>query len=541
MAILQQSFNGENNYHNELYDPQHDPLQDPKNLDNILSRELLKMSFKERIGIQEEIHGVECLAREETPEFLEQSLQSLEHALNDPNMVPYHIKSSYRRAQDLPNSYVNSRGFRLRFLRNTRFDVAWAARKVCEYLMCAEDFFGEQTLQRPIQYRDLTSKERQYLRKGHVQFLPFRDRSGRRILSIVNATLYNGNSLRPLLEMSQEERNESTLYMQCKCLMYMVWSAGDDVDTQRRGIIYLGWFDPSFNPKFRFDLKMGIIRLNYTRIFTVRPSAIHICFPDRPVYRFFRKLIMVQGSQPNRPKMIFHLGEPIELRYKLNSYGIPTDHIPISVTGTIKVGYVKQWMRAREVIEEKEYRSRFSMNNCGDYDDERDNNLSIVECPQLEDVLFRQGISLNTNPGNAMIRRLIIKAYKDQNIRVKRRKMVLTILEEVRKSGGRFLMWNEEGWWNELLLNNSGAEDLLVAKVEYVIKDVRRENRISIRQQQQQLKTNSSTSMFCAQDGTRSSASSRNNCITNYNNCTPSDSEESSNNLTKHSSNFFCA
>jgi len=329
-------------------------------------------------------------------------------------------------------------------------------------------------------------------------------------------------------------------------MMYMVWSAGDDVDTQRRGIIYLGWFDPSFNPKFRFDLKMGIIRLNYTRIMTVRASAIHICFPDRPVYRFFRKLIMVQGSQPNRPKMTFHLGEPIELRYKLKSYGIPTDHIPISVTGTIKVGYVKQWMRAREVIEEKEYRSRFSMNNnCGD------NNLSIVECPQLEDVLFRQGISLNTNPGNAMIRRLIIKAYKDQNIRVKRRKMVLTILEEVRKSGGRFLMWNEEGWWNELLLNNSGAEDLLVAKVEYVIKDVRRENRISIRQQQQQLKTNSSTSMFCAQDGTprsSSSSSSRNNnyitnCIANCNNnCTPSDSEESSNNPTKHSSsNFFCA
>mmetsp|Transcript_20315 Transcript_20315/g.56500 ORF Transcript_20315/g.56500 Transcript_20315/m.56500 type:complete len:174 (+) Transcript_20315:146-667(+) len=108
---------------------------------------------------------------------------------------------------------------------------------------------------------------------------------------------------------SRKWQNESTFYMQCKCMMYMVWSAGDDVDTQRRGIIYLGWFDPSFNPKFRFDLKMGIIRLNYTRIMTVRASAIHICFPDRPVYRFFRKLIMVQGSQPNRPKMTFHLGK----------------------------------------------------------------------------------------------------------------------------------------------------------------------------------------------------------------------------------------
>ena len=180
---------------------------------------------------------------------------------------------------------------------------------------------------------------------------------------------------------------------------------------------------------------------------------------------------------------LFHSlsGESVELRYNLRSYGIPTEHIPISVTGTLKFGYVKQWMRAQEVIEE----------NCAS----DNNNETIVECPQLDDVLFRQGISLNSNPGNAMVRRLIINTYQKQEIaRVKRRKVVLNIIEEVRKSGGRFLVWNDEGWWNELFMDEN--EDLLMAKVEYIIKDVRRENRISVRQQQQLLKVNSSTSIF---------------------------------------------
>jgi len=174
-------------------------------------------------------------------------------------------------------------------------------------------------------------------------------------------------------------------------------------------------------------------------------------------------------------------GESVELRYLLRSYGMPTEHIPISVTGTLKLGYVKQWMRAREVIEE---------NYASD-----SNTETIVECPQLDDVLFRQGISLNSNPGNAMVRRLIISTYQKQEIaKVKRRKVVLNIIEEVRKTGGRFLVWNDEGWWNEILMDEN--EDLLMAKVEYIIKDVRRENRISVRQQQQLLKLNSSTSIF---------------------------------------------
>mmetsp|Transcript_19483 Transcript_19483/g.40948 ORF Transcript_19483/g.40948 Transcript_19483/m.40948 type:complete len:508 (-) Transcript_19483:493-2016(-) len=457
--------------------------EDPKNLDNKLSKELLQLSCVERNGIQEEIHGVDCLAREETPELVEASLQKLAMALENDNIVPYRMKAAYRKAQQLfpRTTYVNTRKFRLRFLRNTLFDPTRGALKMVEFLRVADNIFGEQALERPIRFSDFTSKEKQYIRKGHCQFLPFRDRSGRRILAIMNASMYTGNSCQPLQQMNREDRSKNIFFMQAKLLMYMVWTAGCDIDTQRRGIVYFGWFDSTFQPKQKFQLSRGIPRVNYTSLFCVRPSAVHICSPDKPIYRFFRTLILVHISQHNRPKLLIHLGESVELRYLLRSYGMPTEHIPISVTGTLKLGYVKQWMRAREVIEE---------NYASD-----SNTETIVECPQLDDVLFRQGISLNSNPGNAMVRRLIISTYQKQEIaKVKRRKVVLNIIEEVRKTGGRFLVWNDEGWWNEILMDEN--EDLLMAKVEYIIKDVRRENRISVRQQQQLLKLNSSTSIF---------------------------------------------
>ncbi|VEU43988.1 unnamed protein product [Pseudo-nitzschia multistriata] len=484
------SNNNYDNYSHQHHAQQHGanddytdrPKEDPKKVDVLLAEELLKLSCKERNDIQEEVHGVDCLAREETPELLEASLEQMARALEDNRITPFHTKEALRRARVLfPNSYVHTRDFRLRFLRNTLFDPIWAAKKAADYLRIAGDIFGEKALERPILFSDFTAKEKQYIRKGHCQFLPFRDRSGRRILAVVNPTLYTGDSERPLQQMSREERDDSMFFMQAKLLMYMVWTAGYDIETQRRGIVYLCWLDPTHQPKQNFNLSVGIPRLNMTSVFTVRASAVHTCSPDRPFYRFFRNLLIIGSTQANRPKVRFHLGTSIEVRYKLRAFGIPTEHIPVSVTGTIKTGYVKQWMHAREVIEQN-----YFMNN---------SNVTIVECPRLDDVLFRHGISFNSNPGNAAVRRLIINTYKEQEIvKIKRRKMVLAIIEDVRKNGGRFLVWNDEGWWNELL----DFDDMIMAKVEYIIKDVRRENRISIRQQQQQLKVSSSTSIFCS-------------------------------------------
>lgn len=167
--------------------------------------------------------------------------------------------------------------------------------------------------------------------------------------------------------------------------------------------------------------------------------------------------------------------------YKLQSYGIPTDHIPISFSGTIKTGYMKQWTRAREAREASLFL------------DPGRNFTGVIECPNLSDVLFRQGISLTWNPGNARIRSMIEEMTRDRKtaegdklVKRKRREMVLDIIHDVGQTC-RFLMWNDGGWWTEIR-----DQEQLILKIEYVIKDVRKSAKRVSRQQ----KLSSSTSIF---------------------------------------------
>jgi len=95
-----------------------------KAMDNLLSKELLELSLSDRNALEEEIHGVRCLAREETPELLQASLWKLAMVLENDALIPQHEKEAYLQSQRLPMTYINGNDFCLRFLRLTLFDVA---------------------------------------------------------------------------------------------------------------------------------------------------------------------------------------------------------------------------------------------------------------------------------------------------------------------------------------------------------------------------------------------------------------------------------
>jgi len=156
-------------------------------------------------------------------------------------------------------------------------------------------------------------------------------------------------------------------------------------------------------------------------------------------------------------------GESVELQYALHSYGIPTEHIPLTFSGNIKDGYIKQWVKMRGYTESHEYDSQ------------------VIECPQLDDVLFRQGVSSLSYPGNSRVHRLVERRYpqdlnnktpKRGTVKAKREKVVLEIIDDIRSNGGRFLIWNDNGWWSEL--RELGP---LSVKLEYFIKEVLRTKR----------------------------------------------------------------
>lgn len=183
----------------------------------LLSREKLKLSVNDRINIQQEVHGVQCMAVVETPDLIEQSLIAFERELK---IIPNSQKETYTRIvthvtarrlyqeqqneklaiQSGPNGLaqniaphqhekhyaIDDNDFRLRFLRYDLFNVRKAAMRFIRYLDIVRELWGFDIVsQRLIRMDDFSHEELRILKKGFWQILPFRDRSGRKVVSIL--------------------------------------------------------------------------------------------------------------------------------------------------------------------------------------------------------------------------------------------------------------------------------------------------------------------------------------------------------------------
>mmetsp|Transcript_33879 Transcript_33879/g.79817 ORF Transcript_33879/g.79817 Transcript_33879/m.79817 type:complete len:222 (-) Transcript_33879:16-681(-) len=152
----------------------------------------------------------------------------------------------------------------------------------------------------------------------------------------------------------------------------------------------------------------------------------------------------------------------MEVRYKLQSFGIPSDCIPLSHTGTVKDKHVKEWIRLRTIIEAEQVRtgSYHSIN-------------SIIECPYVGDIIFRNGASLISHPANATLRSLVATICQQESNKEKTAKdLVLDIVNELRllyfsnsspndkqRRDIRFLIWNARGcYWKPVEPENEENE-----------------------------------------------------------------------------------
>ena len=165
-------------------------------MDDLLSKELLQLSFQDRNAIQDEIHGVQTLAPEETPDMIKAALDNLSIEIS---MISDSQKVAYNRSQEISSSstsstatstssstsYINSPDFRLRFLRCDLFNAKKAALRIVNFVDLILEIFGDFALHRPIQMTDFNRDELQVFRIGLQQLLPYRDRSGRRIFACV--------------------------------------------------------------------------------------------------------------------------------------------------------------------------------------------------------------------------------------------------------------------------------------------------------------------------------------------------------------------
>jgi len=402
------------------------------------------------------------------------------------------------------STYVNTDDFRLRFLRCELFDVAKAAIRMTKYLELVLDLFGDYALQRPIRLADFSRSELKDIRKGRFQFLPYPDRggiTGRRVMVVIPD--HEWESISPRV------RN--------KIMLYTTWVAGNDVHVQQEGIVFVAWFEKSSRVT-----RKPAIETNDHKVLTVRPCAIHCCSPDTPFYRFRRSVMTMRIGREFRSKLMVHVGESVELRYNLHTYGIPSEQIPITYTGMVKVTYMRQWVRLREMIE-GEWKNEATETPTSDANSARENgqstspntntNKKLIEFPYLSDIIFRKGSALMSHPGNVALRTLIMVKVEEEleakenegnpkqlqkeekkeeqpgeaassakrtTNKPNARSFVLDVIKAIREetrlaslSGSgkecRFLAWNEGGWWQEI----DNLHDVQT-RVEYIARGIRK-------------------------------------------------------------------
>jgi len=554
--------------------------------DDVLAKQFHSLPFQYRNDINEEIHGVQSMACDETPAFIEDSLRQLSTELQN---LPLHYRRIYQRAsnprintsdtrsndndienvgietedhmdvdflseQETPpasmnnsSCYVKSQNFQLAFLRCEFFDAKLAAIRMTKYLELVCDLFGEEALQRPLRVDDFQSKEEiDVLNAGHQQLLPFRDRSGRRVLFMYGDMNLPSSSLMARSVLSKGPAMKVLLYL---------WSVLiEDADAQRKGLVVIFW--PRYNDysttdtDFQQDTKPSPVRKNnrkkkgipkriirkprksnqgtdhdtrqlstlvpdidsrstgirFFEAVPVRFCAIHVCMPDVPFLKMIRYIVLLIVGE-NRTRIKTHQGVGMEIVYALMGYGIPVDTLPFDeITQTLKTKNSASFLKVRRKIE-AEYSNLHNCNNpsSGTLTESNSSDASIsseassrsimIECPSLHDVIFRSGKSYMSHPGNMMFRGLIEHHIFEHNIATQDRKKNLTwqVIEEVEMKGGRFLEYNRSlGTWTELTDR---------AAVRHKIATYFKEFRRKVKAQQQIQINQCSTHEFEAQDG----------------------------------------
>ena len=261
--VRDSSSNNENNNNNT----------DNVDVNVLLAHDLNSLSFQQRESLNEEIHGVNVneiyyetykhLEDKTRPELLHQALAQLAADVDKLAGASF----AYTRCQQLygDTTYINTDTFRLMFLRRTLFDKRYhTAQLIIEFVELMYEIHGDVGLERRFTLSDFSDEELRYLQSGYSQLLPGRDRAGRRIVFQLNSST---GTLRLLDAKSR-----------IRLTMFILMGLADDIDVQKRGIIFINWFDTDTGV---FDDVAARAKAHATvsRCLPLRMGAIHVCMP----------------------------------------------------------------------------------------------------------------------------------------------------------------------------------------------------------------------------------------------------------------------
>ena len=352
--------------------------EESKNFERALARQLYNTAQKDREAMLDEIHGVQSRAVPETEEKISGALEEIELEISD--MVDSSeedaeakklVKAHVLAVQQLGSKYVQSREFRIRFLRTEFFDTKAATLRYFRCLNHLLLYFGENSLLRPLRVDDLSLTEQRFLESGKVQALRSRDRMGRRVFVWF---------IKGVAGYSRLDRQKVETY-----LLFGVLA--EDPETQIHGAVALGVLfelsnigsgidtsnsesdtsndeaksvDSNFtedeNNMFKRYIKQNVdfrLRQDRTKAIPMRWSSFHLLMPEGRIYHVLKAMTMALIPNKTRSLSRTHIGSYLECMYQLKQFGIPVDDIPgLSAKGVVtKTKLLARFVKCRISID----------------------------------------------------------------------------------------------------------------------------------------------------------------------------------------------
>jgi hypothetical protein len=389
-----------------------------------------KTHVSARESVLEELHGIKNNDNPEDPASVDLWLRILDMNLND-------IKRGtvYEVAEAMNRSRVMSRGFRMMFLRANRYDPEAAATHIIQFLELKRSLFGQDKLVKKITLDDLEEEDVKNIEGGGLQISPFMDRSGRKIVILF-----------PKL------RRKTLTESEVRARFYIIISLLESEETQIHGIVVIYYDAAQMQTNHRASPQPGLLWN-----MPVNVAGIHFCFSYLTSY-ILVSLLVYRLPVKLRPKVRVHYGSPMECLYKLESFGIPREALQMSATNEPTIDSHTIWYKHRQQLESQGSATAESP------------SISIIS-PGPQDILFGR---LKNNGGNILMRELILKMVDEHKASNKIRKTEITelVIDEIHKTGGRFLKQNEEtGQWEEVSITEANR------KIAHTFRNIRRPSR----------------------------------------------------------------
>lgn len=150
-------------------------LEEADMVQEILAKELEKLSMDEHEKVIFDVHGIAQVPQEDA-ELVQRQLEEMKKEIDR-----YPSNEAYYQAEQLNEKYVAHH--RLAFLRGEQYNVPLAAEKLVQHFHVKRQLFGGgPVLARDIRQSDLNPKAQKILSSGFMQVSNERDSSGRAVI-----------------------------------------------------------------------------------------------------------------------------------------------------------------------------------------------------------------------------------------------------------------------------------------------------------------------------------------------------------------------